>query len=164
MTFKQFMKSLKYKYTHYVLFATSNNKYSKSLFSWVLPRGWLTFSYFEERNVQQRSPTSWNSSSLSPWVDNCRIGMMRSSIYASVTLLIVTFATIKSRDLTRSIFCLARSILALRDQFWPCKIVFGLAKSFLAFQDQFWPYEDVFGLASSIFGLARSILALRDPF
>ena len=162
MTFKQFMKSLKYKYTHYVLFATSNNKYSKSLFSWVLPRGWLIFSYFEERNVQQRSPTSWNSSSLSPWVDNCRIGMMRSSIYASVTLLIVTIATIKSRDLTRSIFGLARSILALRDQFWPCKIVFGLSRSilalrvrFLALRDRFWPCEIHFKPCEINFGLAK---------
>ena len=126
---------------------------------------------FNTAVVQQRSPTSWNSSSLSPWVDNCRIGMMRSSIYASVTLLIVTFATIKSRDLTRSIFGLARSILALRDQFlalrdqfWPCEINFksceidfglarsilSLARSLLALQDQCWPCKLVFGLARSI--------------
>ena len=130
------------------------------LVGFYLEGDWL-FRILKKEKGQQRS--------LSPWVDNCRIGMMRSSIYASVTLLIVTIATIKSRDLTRSIFGLARSILALRDQFWPCKIVFGLSRSilalrvrflalqhrFLALRIRFWPCEKTHGLA-------RRPIAMRE--
>ena len=64
-------------------------------------------------------------------------------------MLIVTFATLKSRDLARSNFGLARSILVLRDQF-------------LALRDRFWPCEIDFLLFEIVFGLARSILGFEE--
>ena len=73
------------------------------------------------------------------------------------------------------VFGLARSILALRDQFfalqdrfrpceinfWPCEIVLALRDRFWPCETNFWPCEIDFGLARSIFGLARSFLALQ---
>ena len=47
--------------------------------------------------------------------------------------------------------------MALRDQFWPCKIVFslarsifGLERSFLALRDRLWPCKKAHGLARSL--------------
>ena len=54
------------------------------------------------------------------------------------------------------------SIMALRDQLWPCEIIFGLAeidyglaRSIMTLRDQLWPCK-------IDYGLARLIMALRD--
>ena len=103
------------------------------------------------------------------------------------SLLVVTFAILKSRKLDRSAMALrdwiwpceieyglAISNMALRDPIWPCKIQFGLVIWNMALRDQTWPCEIKYSLARSNlalryriwsceikYGLARSNMALR---